>query len=295
MLKGKPSKNMAVGVSSLLAATLLYGMFGVLSRVVGLSIPIFYQNATRSILASLILFVLVSREHSWKQLSAKEWRIVIIRNIMGSIAFLTFFYTVIAVPLGVSYFLFYGALTITGFILGHIWFSEHLTRIKLLSLILAISGMLLVYQVNVSTIPLLYVGLAIISGIATSVWNTMSKFLSDAHSASTISFYDNALSIVSYTALSILFHEPIALPALTVPWAASLSLGVLFVATGNLVVLGFKNLEAQVGSIIMLAEILFAIIFGWVFYHEAVGPLTLIGGAFIVAAIALPEVYSRSK
>ncbi len=290
----KPSP-MLKGVANLLTATFLYGLFGVLSRTVGLTIPIFYQNVTRNLVAVVILTIIVGAQRAWKPVTKRDLRIMIVRSLAGGVAFLSFFYTIINVPFGASYFLFFAGSVLFGYVFGHYWFSEHLTKIKIVSLVCAILGLLLVYQVNIAVVSPLYFGLAILAGATTAVWDVISKKISGSYAASYISFWDESIAIVLYTVLSVVTREPWSLPALTAPWMASLGIGVLFVATGILVVNGFKYVEAQIGSIILLAEILFAIFFGWLIYGETISLLTLVGGAFIITAIVLPELYSKSR
>lgn len=291
----RKNSSLLKGFGYLLAAAFLYGTFGVLSRAVGLTIPIFYQNATRGLVAAIILTVIVTMQHAWKPVSIRDFRILFIRAIASAAAFLSYFYVIINVPFGTSYFLFYAGSVLFGYILGRFWFSEHLTKVKIISLAFALGGLLLVYQVNTSIVGPFYFGLALFSGVTTAVWNTIAKKISDTYEASYITLWDETLTVCMYLIASLLVHEQWSVPTFSLGWSASLTIGVLFVATGILVVKGFHYLEAGIGSIILLAEILFAIALGWLFYKETISLLTLIGGAFIIAAIVLPEVYAAKK
>lgn len=66
--------------------------------------------------------------------------------------------------------------------------------------------------------------------------------------------------------------------------------GVMFLVTGQLMVYGFSNFEAYTGSLIMMSEILFGLIIGFIFYSEVLSPLTLTGGVLIISAMVLPEI-----
>lgn len=291
----KKSKTPLKGAAYLITATFIYGLFGPLARTVGLSIPIFYQNATRGLVAAIILTVIVTAQHAWKPLKKRDFGIIFIRAIASAVAFLSYFYTIIKIPFGTSYFLFYAGSILFGYIFGHIWFSEHLTKLKIICLTFAMIGLLLVYQVNASIVSPFYFALAIVSGATTGLWDIISKKISGTYAASFITWWDEILTVGMYVVASALAGEHWTVPALTVPWAASLGIGVCFVATGICVINGFKYIEAQIGSIIMLAEILFAIFFGWLIYRETISLLTAIGGALIVTAIILPEIYAARK
>lgn len=142
-----------VGVLSLLTATLLYGLFGVLSRTVGLSIPIFYQNFTRGLFASILVGILFRKYESWKHISKHDWFWITTRSISGMVAFLCFFFAILSLPFGTTYFLFYGSSTLMGYLLGYFLFREHITPIKATALIVGILGLALVYRVNVDAVP----------------------------------------------------------------------------------------------------------------------------------------------
>ncbi len=284
-----------LGVFYLLSAAFLYGWFAILSRTVGYTIPIFYQNFIRAVVASTILFVIVLIERAWIPIQRNDWIVIIARSLAGSVAFLSFFIVILAVPIGPSYFLFYGGSTVIGFWLGHVWFSEHLTSIKAISLLFAVIGLGIVYGVNVQSISLFYAVLAFAAGSATAVWNVISKKISHRYKASYLSFWDDAITILTYGAISLVAKEQWTSPSLSTAWLASNGLGVFYVVTGLLMVEGFKRIEAQIGSIILLAEIIFAIFLGWVFYREALSLLNILGGIFIVTAIILPEIYTRRR
>jgi len=58
----------------------------------------------------------------------------------------------------------------------------------------------------------------------------------------------------------------------------------------NLAVIeGFKHIEASIGSLIGLAEILFRISFGIIFFAESLTIGTIIGGGLIILSAALPN------
>ena len=64
----------------------------------------------------------------------------------------------------------------------------------------------------------------------------------------------------------------------------------MFLITGQLMIYGFRNVSAQLGSLIMLSEVLFGIIIGAVLYKEALSLTVLAGGILVIVAMVLPEV-----
>lgn len=281
---------MTKGIAVLCTATFIYSFFGVLSRIVGYSIPLFYQNLTRNALAAFILFPIVMLTKQWSPMTRNDWLWAIARSIAGNIAFILFFIVVNKLPLGLSYFIFFGASTITAYAIGAFFLDEKITPIKQVSICFALLGLFLVYNVSVETFDPLYTLLAIGAGVTTSIWNLVPKKFKHSIGATQLAQLDNVLSVIFVLFLSLLFREPWTLPQRTAEWAASLGIGVLFVATGILVVKGFRYVDAQIGSIIMLSEILFTIVLAFFFYGETLSISSLIGGILIVTAIIVPEI-----
>jgi len=290
-------KNTALlGSLCILAATIIYAGFGVLSRIVGFSIPLFYQNVTRNLFAAFILgvIILLHKKQTWKKMTTKAWKIVFVRAIIGSSSFLLFFYTMNHMEIGLTYFLYYAANTIGGYVLGSLFFKERITPIKWIALVLAFVGLFFIYMINLSHVQPLLVGMAILSGLLVSCWFIIVKKL-EGYSAIQINFLDLAFPIIWYTIASLLFKETWSIPQFTPVWIASLFYGACFVITGLLIVYGFKKTEAQIGSLIMLAEIPIATLLAYLVYHESITLLTTLGGLLILVAMTLPELAALKK
>lgn len=273
------------GAVTLVLAAMLYGMFGIISRIVGYNLPLFYQSFMRVCIASALL---VWTYKSWIRLPIRDWGWVLLRAIAGLIAFLLFFIAVNAMEVNITYFIFYGGSTIGGFLLGAFLFREQTTSLRIFSLGLAGLGLALVYNVSGSSQTSLFALLAFISGVCTATWNATSKKVARYPTAQ-LAFLDNALSLPVHMGISLYLHEPWPLFELSLAQGANVLLGILFVVTGILMVYGFRRLDVQIGSLVMLSEILFAIAFGFLFYHELPALRAIFGGMLILIAMILPE------
>ena len=60
------------------------------------------------------------------------------------------------------------------------------------------------------------------------------------------------------------------------------------------VVWGFKYIQASVGSLIGLTEILLALIFGVIFFGEIIDWSTVLGASLILIAAGLPYIKNKS-
>jgi len=286
-----------LGSLSILAATIVYAGFGILARIVGFSIPLFYQNATRNLFAAILLgtiILLQNKKGSWEKMTPYAWSIVCMRALMGSASFLLFFYTMNNMAIGMAYFLYYATNTIGGYFLGRLFFQEKITPIKWLAFILALTGLSFIYALNLTHVAPLLVFSAILAGALCSGWFIIIKKVKE-YPSSQLTFLDLVIPFFLYTILSIIFHEPWTMPQMTQPWIASFFYGACFIITGQLIVFGFKKVEAQIGSLIMLAEIPIATLLAYIIYNEHITVSTSIGGILILVAMTLPELAALKK
>jgi len=283
----KRSKNstLVIGTFSLVSAAFLYGTFGILSRIVGYDLPLFYQSWVRVLVAAAILSVTF---RSWHTISWSHWLWIGIRAAAGLAAFLLFFIAINALPVNMTYFVFYGGSTLGGFLYGAFLFRERTTPLRIASLLLAGIGLFMVYGFSTAQTNPMYAIFAFASGICTATWNILAKKIK-GYPPSQMAFLDNALSFPIHLALSLVFSEAWPILEPSAAQTANISLGVLFAVTGLLMVYGFRKLDAQIGSLIMLSEILFAITLGFFVYQETLTFGAFIGGALIITAMILPE------
>jgi len=279
------------GVGSLLVATFLYGFFGILTRMLGFSLPVFFAAWTRGLVSCVILAIPLFGFGLWRQVQSRDWQWFVVRSVGGFFGFFGSFISFYYIPIGTAYFIFYCGVTVSGYILGRILFGERVTKLRLWSLVLALFGLSLIYAQSLSGGNMLYMSAAFVSGLGTGLWNVSSKKISGSYSDIQLNFIDFLLQgFVFVFALSLLFHEQWVMPKLDTAWIANLLFVVMFLSTGQLVVYGFKRLDAQIGSLIMLMEVLFGAFLAYLFYKETPTPYALAGGLLILTAIILPEI-----
>lgn len=285
------SKTFFFGAGSLITAAFIFAFFGVITRIMGFNIPLFYQSWTRNLLCVFILAIPFALSKTrWKKTSLRDLKWIAARAFGGTIAFVGSYLSFFYLPLGTVLFIFYGGSTIGGYVLGYLFFKERLNKIKLISLLLALGGLLLIYLLNIKILAPLYMVFSFIAGLGVSIWNTFSKKISHRYSATQLNLLDFFFVFVFMLILSLIFREKWTMPTFSTPWLANAGFVVFFISTGQLMIWGFKHIEAQVGSLIMLSEILFGILIGYLFFKETITVFTLLGGMLIITAILLPEI-----
>jgi len=286
-------KDETKGIVSLLISTLIYSFFGVLTRIIGFSIPVFYAMWVRAFVTIGILFLVAYYTHQWSHVKPKDWKWFILRSVGGMVGFLGSYVSFYFLPLGTALFIFYGGSTVGGYALGRLLIGERITRIKGISLVIALLGLLLIYITRIGTGSLLYMLLAFAGGLGTATWNVSSKKISGTYSDVQLNATDFLLNGMFALFASVLLQEQwVPIQANTV-WLANLLFIILFISTGQLMVYGFKRLDAQIASLIMLTEVLFGVILGYLFYAEIPSAWSVVGGGMIIASIVLAEMYSK--
>jgi drug/metabolite transporter (DMT)-like permease len=84
-------------------------------------------------------------------------------------------------------------------------------------------------------------------------------------------------------------------PSFSMVWLWQLCYSIASLFAFWLVIEGFKRVDATVGSLIGLLEIVFGVVLGILIFSEKLTMSVTLGGLFIVSAAAIPHVYSFLK
>jgi len=193
-------------------------------------------------------------------------------------------------PISAVYFLLYSATIVSGFLSGKILFKEKINLIKLISLVLIFFAIYLIYSCVVQTNQLVFVLFALMAGLASGLWNTLSKKFSSFYSSFQLAFVDAFVCFVICLLLSLCFKEPLPQLVPSSPWLWIMLFSLITVATVNLSIYGFRQVEAQLGTIIMPLQIMFGSFFGWLILKEALSLATILGGIMIFIGATLPSI-----
>jgi drug/metabolite transporter, DME family len=281
-------KDYLAGSLSLLLAAFLYSSMFIFLRIIGFNLPFFFQNMARSIFALLGTGFLVLVLKKWTKIRKKDAGWLFLRTLLGMVSFICFYFAVNNISVGTFYFCFYAGFLLGGFLIGFLMFKEKLTKVKLIALLLSFLGLGLIYSFDVKS-SRLFILVSLLSGVTSTVWSIFGKKVSDYYSAFQLSFIDILISLIVYFLFSLGFKESWVSLSLTPAWLANAGLGFVMIACGVLIVYAFHRIEAQIGSLIMLSEIIFAILWGALFYKEVVSLAAWIGGILITSALVFLE------
>ena len=185
-----------------------------------------------------------------------------------------------------------------GIISGKIFFHEKYDFVKFVSTALVFVGLILIYHSDITIVKSAYVFLALLSGLIVGFWNTLTKKVSSSYSELQMIFLDSFSTFTVGIIGASVIKE--ILPAFTdyLSWFWVVLFSLAGFSASLLLIRGFRYVEAQVGSLVLPLEILFASIFGYIFFGEVLKIYVYLGGLIIAISSILPNLfvlYSKKK
>ena len=282
------------GFMALVLASFLYGLQGIFMRLIGTDFGVFYPLVIRAFVIAFLFAALLSMTQDYKRIVPADYKWFFLMPIVGVVAFVTIFVAINHITIGAALFLHYASLTITGFVLGYLIFKERLNRIKFSCLLLSLAGLFLIFYASYLQEDFVYLGLAFVSGVAASAWYLLSKKLSSAYPYSQILMIDSAVVFLLGALFAFFLHETFFLPSFSLQWASVVGLTAVSFVALLLTVYGFRFLQAQIATLVLLLEVVFGLVLALVLFAEIPTLQALIGGTLILAGVALPNLSLKS-
>ncbi len=287
-----PANKNKQGFFILLIAAFFWSLAGVFSKLIGASFEPFYQAWTRGCI-TLVIFIgfgLVKKQ--FVKIEREDLKWFLITGVTASLAVAPTFYSLAFLHLGTALFIQYASIVLVSYLLGTLLLKERLTKVAVAAFSLSVIGLMLVFWGDIHFGSLVPTLAAIGSGSFFSFYVVVSKKISLKYSSIEINTFAFILVVVVNLAISLLLHENFNKNFLSIGWLANISYGIAVFAGAVLTILGFKFIEANRGSIVLLSEILFGLLFGFVLFGETLGTTALIGGLLILISALLPNFQS---
>ena len=278
------------GVPALVLATGVYGLYGVFSRMIGLEFGVFTQNWLRNFLVAATLFVYVTFAKKWIRIRKEDFLWILFWILSGMFSTLALFISFNILPIGVSYFVTYVGIIISGSLVGLLLFKEAVNKIKLFSIFLALLGLVIIFHTSLNLTNLLLV-VPLISGAFTGIWYTISKKFSNRYPNIQLVFLDATVGGIFSFLLTLFFREHLPQFTFTISWTGIALFALAQLVTVQLVVYGFKHTTVHLGTIIMPLETVFGAFFAFLFFKEVLSSATFIGGILILFAAIMPYIH----
>lgn len=278
-----------LGYGTILLSALLFGTYGVWSRLMGNTFEPFYQAWMRSIVIMLIMLPFMLAGRSFRKIERQDWPQVGLYILFCVFTQAPIYYAFNNAPIGTAQLIFYSVFVITAYIVGKIYLGERITKVKLLAMALAFVGLAIVFGVSVIAFAPLGLALAALNGVASGGEVSSSKKVSDKYSPALLVFWGWIFILATHLPLSLLLGEAQHLPQFNEAWLWLMIYSVVNAAAFWLVIAGFKFVDASIGSLLGLMEVIFGVLFGAVIFHEVLTWSIAAGGILIILAAMLPD------
>lgn len=288
--------NKTKGFLSLLSAGFLFGFFGILVRLLNGQLTNYQQILFRSVVGfilAVIIIISLKRRISFKNISPINLLLFAV-SLPLTIIFYTLSILNTKIILAVAT-LYLGSILFS-LISGILFFKEKLTFKKGLAIVCSIIALYFF------TIPFSFkninIGLifGVLSGFMDALSNTFKKHLGGKVDRFLLIAIQMLGTII--VSLALMFYTK----TLTIPQISPfiLSIGLLFgfflMFNNYLMLIGFHNFDLNLGTIVLSSELLFASIFGYLFYKEIPTFNELIGGSLIAFSIIIAHLnFKKNK
>ena len=265
------------GAVALITATVLYGLYGTYSRMIGVGFGVFTQAWVRDCIAAIISLTIVVLGRKWKNVQPADWKWIAVWIGVDTLSSVGIFVAFNKLEIGLAYFIFYVGIVVAGYVLGTLMWSEKLTRVKLMSLAASVLGLGLLYSFGIHVADIGWFLLAFLSGCGIGSWNLIAKKFSSHYDGSEIVFLNSLLGFFLSVCIAMVRGEGMPHVAISVQWLGILLYALSQQCTVWLVVYGFKHIGAQQGTLIMPLEAVWGAVFGFLFFDESLSFSVVMG------------------
>lgn len=282
----------------ILLSALGFGSYGVWSRIMGPEFAPFYQGWIKSLLILVVLLPVAVFTKSFKPVDKKDIRWLIIPVILGSITLAPMYYAFNHMDIGAAMLIFYAIFLLTSYVVGILFLKEKVTCSKIMSFVIAIAGLLLVFGFSLENTSLFALLFAVIAGVVNGGEVSTTKKSTHKYSSLQIGIYIWIGTFLINFIASFLVRERQVLPSLNIEWLTMVIFALIGLASSWLAVEGFKYVDASIGGLLGLLEIISSIALGIVLFHETLTLSIAVGGGLIIFAAMLPDLaalFSKSR
>lgn len=282
--------NKTYGVMLILIASLLFGSYGVWAKLIGTDMGVFFQGWSRGLIIVLALLPLLYFKKLIVPIKRKDWKWLFVFLIFTSGTQAPLFYAFTHMDIGSATLLFFVSMLLTMYMVGFLFLGEKMTWVKGISFFIACLGMYFIFSFSLIAFTLLAASMTILNGIASGGEVSSSKKISDSYSTLYITWLSWAVIAITNAPISIMLGEQQLLPSFDLVWLWQLGYTVASMLAFWLIIEGLKYVEAGVGGLLGLLEIVFSICFGVWLFHEEITTHIFFGAILILIAASLPHI-----
>lgn len=286
------------GVTLILISSLLFASYGVWAKLIGGDMGVFFQGWSRGLIIALALFPILYFKKQIIPIQRTDWRWLSVFLIFTSLTQAPLFYAFTHMDIGSATLLFFVSMLLTMYLVGFFFLNEKLTWIKMISFTLACLGMYMIFSFSLIAFTLLAALMAMLNGVASGGEISFSKKISGSYSTLYITWLSWIIITLTNAPVSILLGETQLLPSFDMVWLWQIGYTIASMLGFWLIIEGLKYVEAGIGGLLGLLEIVFGIAFGIILFNEELTAQITIGAILILIAAASPhirDIYTKRK
>ncbi len=290
-------KSSVKGFLALFATSFVYGVFGVVVRVLTPYLTANQMTVARSAIVALIIAALfVIKNRSNFRIEKKLIVPVIVHSVSFALAVYTFTYAVIVTTLTKAVFSLYSVTLILSLIVGLLYFKEKLGFKKNISFILAVLALIaFIFPTGIGSIDI-GMALAGLAGFCDVLSNSMKKFLGGKVERFTLVFYQMIAALLIGLVFVFFSNELSLLKPLdfgAFMWLLFFSLNLFLLS--YLTAYGFQHFDLNLGTIILSLEIVWASLAGILLFRESVSTHQIIASVLLLLSIVVMNLQNKNK
>lgn len=271
--------NPAFGMICAIGAFFMFAVMNVFAKILSEHHHVievaFYRNAIAVLPLLFIIYAMGKREI----LTIKSNpRTVVIRSVIGTVSLAMTFGAFSLLPLAeATAFLFTASLIIP--IFGYFFLKEHVGKYRWSAILIGFLGVLVMLRPT-GDVNLLGAGVALSAAVMHATLQTILRALGKTEKPETVTFYFVFIgTFVSLIPLPLVF----TMPAWgDVPYI--IALGVTGVIAQFLLSIAYKNAQASIVTVFNYSGIIWAALFGYLFWNEWPSEAIWIGGGIVIAS-----------
>lgn len=287
--------NTQKGALYILLSAFLFGSYGIWSVLLGKEFGVFFQGYVRSGLVLLILIPFCYFTNKWVKIKKSDYKSFYWCCCFAIFTQAPLYYAFQNSGIGISSLIFFAVSLVTSYFVGAFLLSEKLNRIKVISLFLAIIGLSFIFYTSLGVFSVFALCMAGLNGVSSGGEVSTTKLIPQKFSAIQISIVIWFTIFITHLPMSLLFGEKQIKPELSTEWVSMICFAIAGVVAFYLVVEGYKYVEASIGGLIGLLEIVFAIIFGVLVFKESLALSIIFGSVIILISASLPHLIKDSQ
>lgn len=270
----------ALGMACAIGAFFMFAVMNVFAKKLAEHHSVIEIAFFRNVIALLpMLFVVYAMGRRDILTIRSNPRGIVIRSVIGTLSLATTFAAFAAMPMAeTTAFLFTASLIIP--ILGFFFLKERVGKYRWSAVLIGFMGVIVMLRPGAGDVNLHGVVLALSAATMHATLQTILRALGKTEKPETVTFYFMLIgAAVSMIPMPIVFTMP--------SWGETpyiLGVGITGALAQFLLSLAYKNAEVSTVTVFNYSGIIWATLFGWMFWNEWPDTAIFIGGAIVIAS-----------